>query len=82
MKEEEKPEPRFRHMDGEKWHEVRAIQVGERRASVWEKWLDFTSPCTSRRSASAAPPFGCGVSSPTIADSAEARWRGPGESPT
>jgi len=42
MKEEEKPEPRFRHMDGEKWHEVRAIQVGERRASVWEKWLDFT----------------------------------------
>jgi len=42
MKAEEKLEPRFRHVDGEKWHEVRAIQVGERRASVWEKWLDFT----------------------------------------
>jgi hypothetical protein len=42
MKEEGKPEPRFRHMDGEKWHEVRAIQIGARRASVWEKWLDFT----------------------------------------
>ena len=36
------PGPRFRHADDEKWHEVRAIQVGERRASVWEKWLDFT----------------------------------------
>lgn len=36
------PGPRFRHADEEKWHEVRAIQVGERRASVWEKWLDFT----------------------------------------
>ena len=39
---EQKPEPRFRHADEEEWHEVRAIQVGERRASVWEKWLDFT----------------------------------------
>jgi quercetin dioxygenase-like cupin family protein len=35
-------EVRFRHADQEKWHEVRAIQVGERRASVWEKWLEFT----------------------------------------
>ena len=34
--------PRFRHADDEKWREVRAIQIGERRASVWEKWLDFT----------------------------------------
>jgi len=35
-------EVRFRHVDQEKWHEVRAVQVGERRASVWEKWLEFT----------------------------------------
>jgi hypothetical protein len=35
-------EPRFRHLDQEKWQEVRAIQIGDRRASVWEKWLDFT----------------------------------------
>lgn len=36
------PEPRFRHADEEKWHEVRAIEIDGRRASVWEKWLDFT----------------------------------------
>jgi mannose-6-phosphate isomerase-like protein (cupin superfamily) len=36
------PEARFRHADEEKWHEVRAIEVDGRRASVWEKWLDFT----------------------------------------
>ena len=36
------PEPRFRHTDDEKWQEVRAIQLGDRRASVWEKWLEFT----------------------------------------
>ena len=36
------PELRFRHMDEEKWQEVRALQVGDRRAGVWEKWLDFT----------------------------------------
>ena len=36
------PEPRFRHTDDEKWQEVRAIQIGDRRASVWEKWLEFT----------------------------------------
>ena len=29
-------------MDAERWHEVRAIEVRGRRASVWEKWLDFT----------------------------------------
>jgi hypothetical protein len=34
--------PRFRHADEEKWHEVRAVEVDGRRASVWEKWLDFT----------------------------------------
>jgi len=35
-------ELRFRHMDDEKWQEVRAVQVGDRRAGVWEKWLDLT----------------------------------------
>ena len=35
-------EPRFRHLDQEKWQQVRAIEVQGRRASVWEKWLDFT----------------------------------------
>jgi len=29
-------------MDDEKWQEVRALQVGDRHAGVWEKWLDFT----------------------------------------
>ena len=36
------PELRFRHVDDEKWQEVRALQIGDRRAGVWEKWLDFT----------------------------------------
>jgi mannose-6-phosphate isomerase-like protein (cupin superfamily) len=36
------PEPKFRHAEGEKWHEVRAIAVDGRRASVWERWLEFT----------------------------------------
>jgi len=36
------PEPRFRHADDLKWQEVRAQQHGERRASVREKWLEFT----------------------------------------
>jgi hypothetical protein len=36
------PEPKFRHADAEKWHEVRAIEVAGHRASVWEKWLEFT----------------------------------------
>jgi hypothetical protein len=36
------PEPRFRHADEEEWREVRAIEIGGRRASVREKWLDFT----------------------------------------
>lgn len=36
------PEAKFRHADEEKWHEVRALQHGDRRMSVWEKWLEFT----------------------------------------
>ena len=36
------PEPRFRHMDELKWQEVRAQRHGAERASVREKWLEFT----------------------------------------
>jgi hypothetical protein len=39
---EKKPELRFRHVDEEPWREVRAQQHGERRVSVWQKWLDWT----------------------------------------
>jgi hypothetical protein len=35
--------PRFRHLDGEKWQEVRRQQHGDHTASVWEKWLEFSS---------------------------------------
>ena len=34
--------PRFRHLDGEKWQEVRRQQHGDHTASVWEKWLEFS----------------------------------------
>lgn len=30
----------FRHLDDEPWREVKAQRHGERRVSVWEKWLD------------------------------------------
>jgi hypothetical protein len=36
------PEPVFRHADALPWQEVRAQQHGARRASVREKWLEFT----------------------------------------
>ncbi len=36
------PETRFRHLDQEKWQEVRAIEVQGKRTVVREKWLDFT----------------------------------------
>lgn len=36
------PEPRFRHVDEEQWHEVRALEQAGRRTSVWEKWLEFS----------------------------------------
>ena len=38
-------EPRFRHADEEKWHEVRAVEIDGRRACVREKWLEFTPSC-------------------------------------
>ncbi len=34
--------PRFRHVDEEEWREVRAQMHAGRRASVREKWLEFT----------------------------------------
>ncbi len=39
------PSVRFRHANDEKWQEVRAQQHGDRRVSVWEKWLEFTPNC-------------------------------------
>ena len=35
-------EPKFRHAKDEDWHEVRALQLETGRASVFEKWLEFT----------------------------------------
>ena len=37
-----KPEVRFRHLENEKWQEVRAQQHGDRRVSISEKWLEFS----------------------------------------
>ena len=34
--------PRFRHLDDLKWQEVRRQQHGERVASVFEKWMEFS----------------------------------------
>ena len=34
--------PEFRHVDDEKWQEVRALKLPTGKASVWEKWLAFT----------------------------------------
>jgi len=39
------PGPRFRHMDGEKWLEVRAQMHGDKRVSVNEKWLEVSPKC-------------------------------------
>ncbi|MCH2171382.1 hypothetical protein MK489_11410 [Myxococcota bacterium] len=38
-------EPRFRHLDQEKWQEVRAQKHGDRRVAVREKWLEFSDRC-------------------------------------
>ena len=40
-------EVRFRHIDDEKWQEVRTQQHPDGRKSVWEKWLEFTPGCLS-----------------------------------
>ena len=41
------PGVRFRHLDEEKWQEVRALEIEGRRASVREKWLEFSDSCLS-----------------------------------
>ena len=40
----ESPAPRlaFRHIDEEQWHEVKAQLHGDKRVSVWEKYLEWT----------------------------------------
>lgn len=34
--------PTFRHIDDETWYEVKAQQHGDRRVSIWEKYLEWT----------------------------------------
>jgi len=41
------PEVKFRHLDDEKWQEVRAIELPTGRVSVREKWLEFSDKCLS-----------------------------------
>ncbi|HPG25229.1 MAG TPA: hypothetical protein PLW10_06325, partial [Myxococcota bacterium] len=41
------PRVKFRHLDDEKWQEVRAIQLPSGRAVVREKWLEFSDKCLS-----------------------------------
>jgi len=36
------PELRIAHIDDIEWHEVKAQQHGDRRVSVWEKYLEWT----------------------------------------
>jgi hypothetical protein len=36
------PQLKFRHVDNEKWQEVRAQRHGDKRVSIREKWLEFT----------------------------------------
>ena len=44
MSDTKAAEPRlvFRHIDEEKWYEVKAQQHGEKRVSIWEKYLEWT----------------------------------------
>ena len=35
-------EPKYKHLDEEKWHEVRALEKEGRRMVVREKWLEFS----------------------------------------
>src|SRR5262245_2465785 len=41
------PAPLFRHLDQEKWREVRAQERDGKRVSVHEKWLEFSPKCLS-----------------------------------
>ena len=40
MTQPDPPRLVFRHLDDEPWREVKAQRHGERRVSIWEKWLD------------------------------------------
>ena len=42
------PEPQLivRHVDDLEWHEVRAQQIGDRRTSVWTRFVDITEDRT------------------------------------
>lgn len=42
------PEPQLivHHVDDLEWHEVRAQQIGDRRASVWNRFVDITEDRT------------------------------------
>ena len=45
--ESKEPQVKFRHMEEEKWHEVRAIELPTGRVVVREKWLEFSDKCLS-----------------------------------
>jgi len=45
--EPKEPQVKFRHMEEEKWHEVRAIELPTGPVMVREKWLEFSDKCLS-----------------------------------
>ncbi len=47
MSTEKEPQVKFRHLDEEKWCEVRAVELPTGRAVVREKWLEFSDKCLS-----------------------------------
>ena len=42
MNDPAKPRLAYRHIDEEKWYEVKAQMHGDKRVSVWEKYLEWT----------------------------------------
>ena len=42
MSASDEPRLAFRHVDDEDWYEVKAQMHGEKRVSVWEKYLEWT----------------------------------------
>ena len=49
MSSDDLPGPRIRHIDDSdsQWIEVKAQQHGDKRVSIWEKWLEFSPTCLS-----------------------------------
>lgn len=41
------PKVKFRHLDDEKWQDVRALELSTGPALVREKWLEFSDKCLS-----------------------------------